>query len=409
VELPPRAADDVTGIDLPSARALVAIGLVAGLALAGGCRPRGRYDAARALAEAGVARLAPSTKAERQEYLRRARIFDDVDTAALDLAVGPPDPDAAAPGATVSCDFIEPSTESVPTGGTTPKFFCTLRHKHPHAVVKIRYGRANREVYGEVLGSRLFWALGVAVDRDYPVRVRCHGCPGDPWRAYRDFPSPDHTPRETREYDDAVMQRLYPAAIIETRPDEGWTFPELDELDPTVGGASRAEADALRLLAAFVAHGDDKPDNQRLVCPFDDIDAAGRCTRPRLLVADLGSTFGRGAAPLIGRIDDASRPNFGAWSSLPLWEDARACRVHLATRLAPSNPIISEAGRRFLADRLMQLSEQQIRALFTVARIERLGETTRGADGRPRPVTVDDWVAAFVRRRAALVEHHCGR
>ena len=42
------------------------------------------------------------------------------------------------------------------------------------------------------------------------------------------------------------------------------------------------------------------------------------------------------------------------------------------------------------------------------ARIERLGETTIGADGKPRAVTVDDWVAAFQRRRAALVDHRCG-
>ena len=205
-----------------------------------------------------------------------------------------------------------------------------------------------------MLGSRLFWALGLAVDRDYPVRVRCHGCPPIRGAPIARFPA-DRAPRATREFDDAMMQRLYPAAVIETRSDEGWCFAELDDIDAAVGGAPRAEVDALRLLAAFVAHGDDKPDNQRLVCPFDAIDARPLHASACSLVADLGTTFGRGANPLFGRIDDEARPSFAAWSSLPMWEDARACRVHLSARVAPSHPIVSEAGRRFLAERLSAL------------------------------------------------------
>ena len=203
------------------------------------------------------------------------------------------------------------------------------------------------------------------------------------------------------------MQRLYPAAVIETRDDEGWSFSELDTVDEKAGGAPRAEVDALRLLAAFIAHGDDKPDNQRLVCPFDAIDAAGKCTAPRLLVADLGATFGRGASRVFGLIDADARPSFAAWSTLPMWEDARACRAHLVARASPSHPVISESGRRFLAERLSALSEAQIRALFVAARIDRLAETTLGSDGKARLVTVDDWVGAFQRRRRELVDNRC--
>ena len=378
------------------------------VALAAGCgRHGGSYDAARALATAAKAKLAPVSAADRRDYLERARIFEEVDVAARDLAAGPRDPYAVGPDDLISCDFIEPKKERVPTGGTTPKFFCSLRHMHPHVDVKIRYGVDNREIYGEVLGSRLFWALGLAVDRNYPVRVRCHDCPADPWRAYRDFPAVDASPRATREIDDAVMQRLYPAAVIETRDDEGWSFGELDTVDEAAGGASRAEVDALRLLAAFVAHGDDKPPNQRLVCPFEAIDADGRCLRPRLLVADLGSTFGRGASRVFGLIDREARPSFAAWSTLPMWEDARACRAHLSARASASNPVVGEAGRRLLAKRLSALGDRQLRALFTVARVERMGEMITGSDGKPRAVTVNDWVAAFKRRRQELVDNHC--
>ncbi|MCA1664535.1 MAG: hypothetical protein LC659_09735, partial [Myxococcales bacterium] len=387
-------------------RARIVAALVAACGL--GCKKRGgSYDAARALAEAAKAKLAPVSAAARRDYLKRARIFDDGDVATRDVAAGPRDPYAIAVDDMISCDFIEPRKERVPTGGTTPKFFCSLRHMHPHIDVKIRYGRDNREIYGEVLGSRLFWALGLAVDRNYPVRVRCHDCPADPWRAYRDFPAEDASPRATREIGDAVMQRLYPAAVIETRDDEGWSFAELDTVDEAAGGASRAEVDALRLLAAFVAHGDDKAANQRLVCPFEAIDADGRCRQPRLLVADLGSTFGRGASRVLGLIDKQARPSFAAWSSLPMWEDARACRAHLSARASASNPVVGEAGRRLLADRLSALADRQLRALFTVARVERMGETVTGSDGKARAVTVDDWVAAFKRRRQELVDNRC--
>jgi len=36
-----------------------------------------------------------------------------------------------------------------------------------------------------------------------------------------------------------------------------------------------------------------------------------------------------------------------------------------------------------------------------------MGETITGSDGKSRPVTVDDWVEAFKRRRAEIVDNHC--
>lgn len=394
---------------------LVVLALVTGTLA--GCHHAGSLDAARLLEEGAAAHLRPFSAADRRDALRRARIFDPVDVHQRDLLAGPPDPEAVAFLHRVSCDFIEPRADRVPIAGTTPKFFCTLRHRHRHADVKIRYD--NPEVQGELLGSRLLWALGVAVDHDYAVRLRCHGCPADPWGAYRAFPRHDDSPRGTVALDDAMMQVLYPGAAIEEctrsvgdrclerRDDEGWTFDELDLVDPAAGGAPRAEVDALRLLAAFIAHGDDKPSNQRLVCPFYAITPDGGCRAPRLLIADLGSTFGRGAASPVHPIDRDSRPRFAAWSTLPMWKDAASCRAYLRARGAAADPVVHEAGRRFLADRLMELSDRQLRDLFTAARVTELGETTRGADGRVRPVTVDDWVDAFRRRRSAIVDQRC--
>ena len=59
------------------------------------------------------------------------------------------------------------------------------------------------------------------------------------------------------------------------------------------------------------------------------------------------------------------------------------------------NPRISEAGREFLASRLLLLRDQQIRDLFRAAMAERRGGT------------VDEWVRVFKRKRDEIVQAHC--
>ena len=61
--------------------------------------------------------------------------------------------------------------------GNSPKFTCVIP---PEDEVKVKFGRDNGEVYAEVAATRLFWALGFPVDRMYPVRVLCDGCPPGP-------------------------------------------------------------------------------------------------------------------------------------------------------------------------------------------------------------------------------------
>ena len=61
------------------------------------------------------------------------------------------------------------------------------------------------------------------------------------------------------------------------------------------------------------------------------------------------------------------------------------------------NPRIGEAGRKFLADLLVQLSDTQLADLFEVARF-----TTREPDR-----SVDDWVGAFKHKRDEIVNATC--
>ena len=69
------------------------------------------------------------------------------------------------------------------------------------------------------------------------------------------------------------------------------------------------------------------------------------------------------------------------------------------------NPRITEGGRQFLGDLLVQLTDQQLHDLFDVAHVDRHSRNPTRA-GQP-PATVDEWVAAFKLKREEIVNHHC--
>ena len=83
------------------------------------------------------------------------------------------------PVAYASNEWVDCTYKAKEQSGHSPKFVCETS---PGQEVKVKYGPRNAEVFGEVLATRLFWALGFAADRMYPVRVRCKGCPADPKR-----------------------------------------------------------------------------------------------------------------------------------------------------------------------------------------------------------------------------------
>jgi hypothetical protein len=67
--------------------------------------------------------------------------------------------------------------------------------------------------------------------------------------------------------------------------------------------------------------------------------------------------------------------------------------------------VISEAGRRFLADLLMQLTEDQIRGIFEASDMP--NRRWREAEDRDKNGTLEQWVAAFHARRDQIVNHTC--
>jgi hypothetical protein len=342
------------------------------------------------------------SKEARNRILRRAQVWlpPALPLSEENLANNPPGADGFAPSATVECRF-QPSG----VGGSTPKFDCELPDGDE---VKVKYGPSNPEVFSEVIASRLLAALGFPTDRMYVVeRVRCFGCPPDPFAALQCLY--DGTPKSTCfpnidygqsvVFEDAVIERPVKGRRIEMRRDRGWRWDELSTIEPSAGGAPRAHVDALRLIAVFLGHWDNKSKNQRLLClgtpKQKDKDEEARadqlpCEKPLAMVQDLGDAFGPFKLDLDG------------WRQLPVWADAASCRVSM--RSLPyggstfPDTTISEAGRAFLAERLRPLTIAHLRALLTGARLDRY----RPEEGSAHPI--DAWAEAMMTKIRAITD-----
>jgi len=323
---------------------------------------------------------APSQQTDqRSAAVRRAKVWAPTDVASRNVKAGPSGPLAFDAGQTVTCDFIDKTHGK----GSTPKFHCRLPSGRE---VKVRYGRTNGEVYAQVAATRLFWALGFPANAMYPVKVVCRGCSADPFNSK---PPASGAPPVT--FDPATIDEDFPGATIEAKPDQGWSWKELDAIDERSGGATRAEREALRLLAVFVQHSSNKPINQRLICADPPA-----CSTTMMLIADLGKTFGQANS---GNNDARAAANFKEWSSQPVWKDSSGCvgDLHWTWSGSMSDPAIGEAGRQMLSTLLNQLTDAQLHDLFEVSRF-----TTRDP-----AATVEQWVSAFKQKRAEIAGRKC--
>ena len=273
-------------------------------------------------------------------------------------------------------------------GGTAPKFDCTLANGER---IRVKYGRSP-EIPSEVASARLLKALGFGADDVTLVeKLRCYGCPVEPFLTMRSLSlaGAEGIYRNVmdegshKDFDWVAVERKHYGRPIETDEIEGWAFFELDVIDPKKGGAPRPHVDALRLLAAFIAHWDNKSENQRLVCLSErDWPDGGRCSRPFAMLQDVGAAFGPRKVDLEG------------WEKAAMWSDRASCTVgmdDLPYRGATFKPVkISDAGRRHLASLLTQLSDEQVAALFRGARFDQ----SKGMVGFTA-APVQEWVRVF--------------
>lgn len=323
---------------------------------------------------------------ERAAMLARAQVWREpkVPIARADFKA-----DATAPRQ-LSCKF-----KISELGGTTPKFDCDLESGEE---IRVKYGKGP-EIPAEAAATRLLSALGFGADDITLIeRLRCHGCPEEPFSTMRAVELTRAQPvyqrvidySEFEDFDWVAKERKFPGRPIETAKVEGWAFFELDQIDPAKGGAPRAQVDALRLMALFLSHWDNKSENQRFVCLSKEWPEKAPCPQPFLLLQDVGATFG------------PSKMDLDAWEQVKMWQDRATCRVSM--RDLPYNGAtfgeaqISEEGRQFVTKLLAPLSDQQLIDLFTSARFDQ----KRGVFSAPRPVA--EWLRVFKAKRQAIAE-----
>jgi len=333
----------------------------------------------------------PDAKRLRLDILRRATFR---------LPASFPTPDSALPNPRAAVPWCR-HVPSAPSG-TTPKFDCVFPGGE---TVKVKYGH-DAEIHGEAAATALLRLLGYPSDTVTIVpRLRCYGCPRHPFVAMhlrRSFHLPfvsEHIDNGFTDFEWVAVERKFAAPEIETEAVSGWEWRELDRVD-----APLEEVDAFRLLAAFLAHWDNKAQNQRLVCMDRTAGGdrvlshaggarEGGCATPIAMIQDLGASFG------------PPKVNLARWRDLPVWYDRTTCT--LSMRALPfegatfEDVRISEAGRALAAARLQAIPEAQIERLFADARFPQFQVGTD--DERD----LKAWTQAFTSRVQQIADVRC--
>jgi hypothetical protein len=390
--------------------------------------------------------LIVTSSAQREAYLATARVWQARDLPSpAEIVEGPPFARGTRaqlnPPGGIPCTYESGGAQM---GGKTPKFTCRATDGRS---IRVKYfdpdsQHGNREVFAEVVATRLFWALGFDADRVYPLTVRCQDCPADPMNG--------SGPRATRTFM-GVTEPPFQGLLILSKADtdQGWKFGEFeDAIDGMPAGPARDRQrmyfDALRTLAAFVQHGDRKPEQQRLICVGEvDVSAgdvhdlstgdgntfsvpalferpgASSCRTAVAMIQDLGATYGSS-----GKITTrTNKIHLESWSKRRVFKaavddagrKAPACRLDVTAAFtagghAKASAPVREAGRRFLADQLTRLSDAHIRAIFEAAGLEALGDRVAWTDPKTGRVLqgLDAWVEAFKQKREQVAVARCG-
>ena len=335
----------------------------------------------------------------RLQAIARAQVWSPVNVSSMDIRTGPQVKGAFPFQETVTCDYVPKQLS-----GGSPKFACVtaggdeLKVKFSAPATGVIAGQSNAEVFGEVAATRLLWALGFGSDRMYPVRVVCRKCPSSLGGIARE--------NGERLFDPATIERKMPGHEFE--PDSSWSWTELDD-DRSAEGRRAARAPR---------------------CP----EAAGRfppAHRHQAAAAAPAVPRGAGARRradhgLRASVHDDQRP----WPHIRQGQPDELERqgdelrglggnAGVESQAAPAalaicpksftgtlkDPVISEAGRAFLAGLLTQLSDDQIRALFEVSRVTlRLRDPAKAKSGF---ATIQEWTDVFKRKRTEIVERKC--
>ena len=108
----------------------------------------------------------------RESCIKRAQVWRPTEVSKMDIMAGPQNEISVPPGAEFECTYVEPKEK---LAGVTQKFLCKTKSGD---IVRVKYGKDNKEMYAEIAATRLFWALGFYADEVYPVKLKMPGLSG---------------------------------------------------------------------------------------------------------------------------------------------------------------------------------------------------------------------------------------
>ena len=354
----------------------------------------------------------------------------------------------------ITCVFDEETANpNDPPGGKTAKFGCIYKGKS----IKVKYDpalsvqeptgckvplTANAGLYGEIVATRLMWALGFKVDNMYPTKVTCENCPIDPWGYIRkkakilDFKdnaikqicpegkfAAGKRPETRHEgpfvfFPSATEGKIAGEAII-TNVKEGWSFKEIFDENASYSQFPKKKKrqiihrEALAVFMAFLSHADSKEDNQRLVCLDKKDKSARSCDKPFLMVHDPGNVMGRGWAPMQNmwegqKATSTIKLDLSRWVKSSPWKDGNSskCTIHVNSHINGTleNQTVSAEGVNFLKSLVSMLSKEQIIDAFKVALIHFAPVSERNSV----PPDAEKWGNAFYAKiKTDILDHKC--
>ncbi|HSA54543.1 MAG TPA: hypothetical protein VLE53_02515 [Gemmatimonadaceae bacterium] len=244
-----------------------------------------------------------------------------------------------------------------------------------------------REMFTETVVSRLFWALGIPVDRVYmPASVRCFGCSADPFGQ-----TVADSSRAARVFRLASIERPYAGkkiAVTRRRPplgmgaeyDHGFGFDELSTV-PSEVPTRWIEAEVLALALNLVGYNNTHSYQNDLLCRRGHWDrTSGACTEVVAYVADVGGTLGGARAFKVAGEPDPEmglhpRGDFVTFAQGRVFSDPATCTLYY-----PIGPIlqVTEAARSTMAERFRsRLDRERLRIVFEAARIHLMEQRLR--------------------------------
>jgi hypothetical protein len=234
-----------------------------------------------------------------------------------------------------------------------------------------------REMFSETVVSRLFWALGIPVDRVYmPSTVQCFGCNTSPFGQAAavpgTLPQVFRFASAERRYEGKSISVPKRSGIFRSGAlyDYGFGF---DEVPKTV------ELEALGLAMNIVGYFNFASFQNRLICrPAHWDPNTGACNEVIAYVQDVGGALG---GPMAFHVKGEAtgsrlvhpRADFVTFLHGHVFRDTRTCTLYYSMGGVRQ---VSEAARLLLADRIKgRLTREYVRLIFEKAKIQHLDKT----------------------------------